>query len=220
VKLSEIDFCVVDTETTGGRAMDNRIIEIAAVRYRDGIIYERFHTLINPERPIPVWITMLTGINNDMVKHAPRFSDIAPLVRGVLNRGVFTAHNAPFDHGFLKHEFLRLGEDFSGPSVCTVKLARRLLPELPSRSLGPLCQHLMIDIEDRHRALGDAEATVYVLKNLLQRLEREHNISTWKEFEAYYHSSLVKRPRSRAMRITNEKIAKPATKKTPFKANE
>jgi DNA polymerase-3 subunit epsilon len=220
VKISEVDFCVVDTETTGGRAAENRVIDIAIVRYRDGIIYERFHTLINPERPIPAWITMLTGINDDMVRHAPTFREIAPLVRSVLGRGYFTAHNAPFDHGFLKHEFLRIGEDFTNPMICTVKLARRLLPELPSRSLGPLCQHLMIEIENRHRALGDAEATVYVLKNLLQRLEHDHGIATWREFEKYYHSSLVKRPRSKAMRMTSEKIAKPAARKTPFKTKE
>ncbi len=220
MKLSEVDFCVVDTETTGGRAASNRIIDIAVVRYRDGIIYERFHTLVNPGHPIPSWITMLTGINDEMVRHAPRFEDIAPMVKGILGRGVFTAHNAPFDHGFLRHEFLRTGEEFAGPTVCTVKLARRLLPELPSRSLGPLCQYLLIEIENRHRALGDAEATVYVLKNLLQKLQREHGIDTWADFQTYYHSSLVKRPRSSATRMTAAKIKKPSAKKTPFKANE
>lgn len=184
--LREIDFCVVDTETTGGRALDNRIIEIAVVRYRDGIIYERFQTLVNPERPIPVWITLLTGIDDAMVKHAPRFAEIAPHLSQLLNKGIFTAHNAAFDYGFLKHEYLRLGEDFERTKVCTVKLARRLLPELPSRSLGPLCEHLLIEIENRHRALGDAEATVYVLKNLLKNLKDNHGIETWDEFEKYY----------------------------------
>lgn len=185
MKISSLDFCVIDTETTGGKADENKIIDIAVVRYRDGIILERFHTLLNPGRPIPSWITMLTGIDDQMVAGAPRFSDIVPELTAILNKGVFTAHNVPFDYGFVRQEYLRLGLELERPRVCTLKMARRLLPFLRSKSLGAVCEHLLIEIYDRHRALGDAEATVYVLKYLLKKLEQEHGVLTSRDLEAY-----------------------------------
>ena len=158
--LAEIDFCVIDTETTGGRAEENRVIDVAVFHVRDGIILDRFETLLNPGVPIPDWITTLTGIDDGMVRNAPTFGEIAPTLRAFLGRGVFVAHNAPFDYAFIRNEFLRLGESWDAPRLCTVRVARHLFPELPSRSLGNLCDHLMIEIDGRHRAAGDAEATV------------------------------------------------------------
>lgn len=208
--LVELDYCVVDTETTGGRASINRVIDVAVFHFRDGIVLDKYQTLINPGRPIPPWITALTGIDDDMVRHAPRFEEIAGDLKNFLEKGTFVAHNAPFDYKFIYHEFLRVGEEWKRPHLCTLKLARRLFADLPSRSLGVLCDHLMIDIYDRHRAAGDAEATVYLLKHLLQKLAREHRVTTHDELETFYHSSLVKRPRSKATSITREKTQKPA----------
>jgi DNA polymerase-3 subunit epsilon len=192
--LDEGDYIVVDTETTGGKAGYHRIIEIGAVHYRDGIIYNRFSTLVNPGRPIPPWITLLTGIDDEMVKNAPPFSEVARPFKDILNRGVFTAHNAPFDYGFVQAEFHRMGEVYESPVVCTLKLARHLFPDIPSRSLGRLCDHLLIDVHDRHRAFGDAEATVYVFKSLLHQLKNQYGIHTWRQMQLYLESSTLMLP--------------------------
>jgi DNA polymerase-3 subunit epsilon len=192
--LAELSFCVIDTETTGGHAAFDRVIDVAIFRLKNGEIQEKFQSLINPGRPIPPWITALTGIDDDMVKKAPTFAEIAGEVDAFLGRGVFTAHNAMFDYGFVQRELERHGRLLAGPQVCTLKLARQLLPELPSRSLGYLCEHLLIDIWDRHRAHGDAEATAYVLKNFLRDLDRAHNIRTWGELEAFQAMGFLNLP--------------------------
>ncbi len=183
--INDLDYCVVDTETTGGKAEYSRITEVAAFHYRDGIIYDKFHTLLNPGVSIPPWITELTGIDDIMVKDAPRFSEISDQLRAFLSRGVFVAHNAGFDYGFIQGEFSRLGQAWEAPKLCTVRVARHLFPNLPSRSLGPLCAHLLIEIYDRHRATGDAEATVYVLKHCLKLLEKNFGLLTWGELEKW-----------------------------------
>jgi DNA polymerase-3 subunit epsilon len=144
---------------------------------------DKFETLLNPERNIPEWITRLTHIDDAMVKRAPTFRDVAKPLHQFLTRGVFTAHNARFDFGFVQTEFHRLGQDFETPQVCTLKLARLLYPGLPSRSLGNLCEALLIDVWDRHRARGDAEATVYVLKEILRNLKENYGVHTWDELE-------------------------------------
>jgi DNA polymerase III subunit epsilon len=183
--LAEIPFCVVDTETTGGRAELHRVSDVAVFVVQDGIILDRFQTLLNPGRPIPEWITMLTGIDDSMVKNAPTFADIAPVLRDKLAKGVFVAHNVGFDRRFLQEEFARLGDEWRSEDLCTLRLARHLFPELPSRSLGFLCEHLLVDIYDRHRAAGDAEATVYVLKEMLRQLREKHAIQTWSDLQLF-----------------------------------
>ncbi len=185
VHLSTVEFCVIDTETTGGAHAIDRVIDVAVFRFKEGTIVEKFQSLINPGRSIPGWITGLTGIDNDMVARAPTFEEIEPALTRILRKGVFTAHNAGFDYGFIRSEYSRLGKEFVQPQCCTLKIARKLLPELPSRSLGYLCEHLLIDIADRHRAHGDAEATVYVLKSFLRQLEREHQVTTWMGLEEF-----------------------------------
>ncbi|MCG3204699.1 MAG: DNA polymerase III PolC-type [Elusimicrobia bacterium] len=186
--ILEADYCVVDTETTGGKAEENRIIDIAVYHVRDGIVLGQFRTLLNPGCPIPSWITALTGIDDAMVRGAPRFLDVAPDLKRFLEKGVFVAHNVPFDYRFIQCEFDRLNEHWERPALCTLKLARKLYPELPSRSLGNLCEHLMIDITDRHRASGDAEATRYLLKHLLKEVRRRHGITTFKELNLFFKS--------------------------------
>ncbi len=192
--LSEIDFCVIDTETTGGHASFDRVIDLAVFHFKGGEIQDKYQTLINPGRPIPPWITGLTGIDDSMVERAPLFADIASDVFRFLSRGVFTAHNAMFDFGFVRSELERHEFFLTQPQICTLRLARQLFPELPSRSLGFLCEHLLIDIWDRHRAHGDAEATTYVLKNFLRDLDRHHNVKTWGELEAFQMMGVLTLP--------------------------
>jgi DNA polymerase III subunit epsilon len=194
LSLAEVDFCVIDTETTGGSAEFNRVIDVAVFHYRDGIVLDKFETLINPGVAIPPWITALTGIDDGMVRDAPTFAEIAPRLREVLSRGVFVAHNAGFDYNFIQQEFLRLGVAWEAPRLCTVRMARHLFPELPSRSLGNLCEHLLIEIFGRHRAAGDAEATVYVLKHCLKLLRQKFGIDTWRDLEACLATGPLKLP--------------------------
>lgn len=191
--LSELEFAVIDTETTGGRHVFDRVIDVAVFRFKGGEIVDKFQSLINPGRPIPPWITVLTGIDDSMVSRAPTFSEISEKLKNILSGAVFTAHNAPFDYGFIRMEFARLGEDFVRPQCCTLKIARRLLPELPSRTLSMVCEHFLIDIWDRHRAHGDAEATTYVLKNLLKQLEKDHQVKTWADLEKYLTQKIKKK---------------------------
>ena len=185
MELLSHDYCEVDTETTGGSAEFSRIIDIAAYHVRDGIVLGKFQSLLNPGRPIPPWITALTGIDDSMARHAPTFNEIAGDLRGFLEKGVFVAHNVNFDYRFVQCEYGRLGETWERPKLCTVRLVRRLYPELPSRSLGNLCEHLMIDITDRHRAAGDAEATIYVLKHLLKKMTRDHGLENLESLERF-----------------------------------
>ncbi len=193
--LNDMDFCVVDTETTGGKADDSQIIDIAVFHVRDGIVLGKYQTLINPGVPIPAWISALTGISDDMVVGAPRFEDVSDDLMAFLKKGVFVAHNVGFDYSFVKKEFERAGRTFAGDSLCTLRLARRLFPELPSRSLGPLCEHLLISVFDRHRAAGDAEATVYLLKHVLKKLEKDHSVKTWVDLEKWLGSTKDRRTR-------------------------
>lgn len=174
------EWVVVDVETTGGSPRQgHRVTEVAAVCVSGGEICHTFSTLVNPERRIPSMITALTGITDEMVRDAPRFCDVVADLAGVLRGRVFVAHNAAFDWGFLCSEMERaVGETLEGRQLCTVRLARRLLPELPSRSLDALAHYFGLEIESRHRALDDAVATAHVLLRLLDRLQ-EMEVSDW-----------------------------------------
>jgi len=168
-RLAKLSYVVVDVETTGtSRLGGDRVTEVAAVVVRDGRPGETFHSLINPERSIPRFITQLTGISWSMVKDAPRFRDVAGEFRTVLGDHVFVAHNAAFDWGFVNMELERAGEDpLRARRLCTVRLARRLLSHLPRRSLDHVAAYYGVHVRDRHRALGDATATAHVLAHLL-----------------------------------------------------
>ncbi len=162
-------YAIVDIETTGGYAANHRITEIA-IYYHDGIqITDSFHTLVNPGRNIPYYITGLTGITTEMVLSAPNFSDIAHDVYARLEGKIFVAHNAHFDYSFLKKEFEQAGIQWQSRKLCTVRLSRKIIPGLRSYSLGSLADSLGILIENRHRASGDAGATVKIFDQLLQR---------------------------------------------------
>lgn len=182
--LADIRFAVVDVETTGTRpTAGDRITEIAIVHVQGGEVAEVYSQLVNPERPIPPFITALTQISWDMVRDQPCFRHIAPEVIARLTGSVFVAHNASFDWRFVSEELRRgIGHELSGPRLCTVRLAKQLLPELSRRSLDHLTRHFGIEIEARHRAAGDAVATAHALSRMLRLAERE-GVRTWADLE-------------------------------------
>lgn len=180
--LNDVDFAVVDVETTGTRVTD-RVTEVAIVHVRNGDIVNVFSQLVNPERPIPPHITALTQITWSMVKDQPAFRDIAEGVGRRLAGHVFTAHNAAFDWRFLSQEFTRGGVRLGGPRLCTVRLARLLLPQLARRSLDHVTRYFGIDIASRHRAAGDAEATAHALIRML-RIANDEGLTSWPLLEA------------------------------------
>jgi len=160
-------YAVIDIETTGGSALHEKITEIAIFLFDGEKITGEYVTLINPEKAIPPFITRLTGISDETVKDAPKFYEVARNIIEATEDCIFVGHNVLFDYGFVKHEFKQLGYNYKRPVLCTVKLARKLMPGFRSYSLGNLCNSLGIQIEDRHRAAGDARATVEVLRRLL-----------------------------------------------------
>lgn len=162
-------YAIVDIETTGGYAANHRITEIA-IYHHDGMqVTDTFHTLINPGRNIPYYITGLTGITSEMVFSAPTFEMVAHDIFAKLDGKVFVAHNAHFDYSFLKKEFESVGINWQSKKLCTVRLSRKIIPGLRSYSLGSLAESLGIAITNRHRAGGDAAATVRIFDQLLQR---------------------------------------------------
>ncbi len=150
-------YVVLDLETTGGRATGDAITEIAAVRIDGGVETARWSTLVNPGTPIPYFIESLTGISDAMVQDAPRFKQVADELLALLQGSVLVAHNASFDHGFLRSEFARVGHDLRVPSLCTVRLSRRLYPQYRSHGLDAIMQRHGLHTDARHRAMGDVD---------------------------------------------------------------
>ncbi len=161
-------YAIIDIETTGGSPGKERITEIAIFIYDKGHITDEFCSLVNPERNIPYYITGLTGITNEMVADAPMFYEIAKDIVDITRDKIFVAHNARFDYSFIRQEFKNLGYSYKRNIIDTVSLSRRLLPGHSSYSLGKLCKDLGIEINGRHRASGDAMATVRLFELLLQ----------------------------------------------------
>lgn len=204
--IRSLEYAIVDVETTGGSwAYGHRITEIAAVRVRgDGTIVDEYRSLVNPERPIPAVITALTNISWDMVRDAPRFAEVAPDVARVLAGAVFVAHNAPFDWRFVSAELQRAGVPLSGRTLCTVRMARKLVPELRSRSLDSLIYFFNIPIEARHRAYGDARATAELFRLLLDRLDGLE-VTRWHELQQL----LARRAKRRKRQANPHSIPEP-----------
>lgn len=198
--IEGLSYVVVDVESTGVRALNgDRITEVAVVEVKGGISRVVFDSLINPERPIPPVITSLTGISWEMVRHAPRFADIAPQLAGVLEGHVFVAHNATFDWRFISTEMQRAtGRPLDGARLCTVRMARRLLPTLRRRSLDAVTNFFGITIHNRHRAGGDAIATAEVLHRLLGAA-RDIGLSTIDDLQAHLRVPRRQRVRLPAM---------------------
>ena len=160
-------YAIIDIETTGGHHLKSKITEIAIVLHNGSQVVEKYSTLINPETPIPPFITKITGINDEMVKDAPKFQEVAKKIIELTDKCVFVAHNVSFDYSFVKESFRNLGYNFNRKTLCTVRLSRKLIPNEPSYSLGKLCHSLGITIKDRHRAMGDAEATAILFTKLI-----------------------------------------------------
>jgi DNA polymerase-3 subunit epsilon len=162
-----MEFAIVDIETTGGYAAANGITEIS-IQVHDGHkVIKRYETLVNPGMPIPHFITSLTGITNEMVRNAPSFEEIAPVVYGLLESRIFVAHAVNFDYSFIKTALAQCNFSLTSKKLCTVRLSRKIFPGYQSYSLGKLCSQLGITINNRHRAGGDADATVVLFEKLL-----------------------------------------------------
>jgi DNA polymerase-3 subunit epsilon len=162
-------YAIIDIETTGGQFNEEGITEIAIYKYDGYEIIDQFISLINPEKPIQPFVVKLTGINNAMLRSAPKFYEVAKRIIEITEDCILVAHNTSFDYRILRTEFNRLGYDFVKPTLCTVELSKKLIPEQPSYSLGKLVRALGIPMSDRHRASGDALATVKLFKLLLAK---------------------------------------------------
>jgi DNA polymerase-3 subunit epsilon len=174
-------YAIVDIETTGGYAANHRITEIA-IYHHDGMrVTEHYHSLLNPGRNIPYYITGLTGITTEMVLDAPTFEEIAEDLFNLLDGKIFVAHNAHFDYSFLKREFELAGINWNAKKLCTVRLSRKIIPGLRSYSLGSLSESLGVTITNRHRAGGDASATAKIFDLLLRRDENNYIATTLKK---------------------------------------
>ena len=160
-------YAIIDIETTGGSAVYERITEIAVFIYDGEKVVDQFASLVNPGQPIPYYITKLTGISDHMVENAPSFEQLASKIDQITQGCFFVAHNVSFDYNFVREEFRRLGVKFERKTLCTVRLSRKLIPGKRSYSLGNLCSEIGINIKDRHRASGDALATVKLFELLL-----------------------------------------------------
>ncbi len=162
-------YAILDIETTGGQFNEEGITEIAIYRFDGHEVTDQFISLVNPEKPIQPFVVKLTGINNAMLRSAPKFYEVAKRIIEITEGCILVAHNAQFDYRVLRTEFKNLGYNFEKQTLCTVELSQKLLPEQPSHSLGKLVRSLGIPMSDRHRATGDALATVQLFKLLLQK---------------------------------------------------
>jgi DNA polymerase-3 subunit epsilon len=162
-------YAILDIETTGGKYNEEGITEIAIYKFDGDKIVDQFSSLINPERRIQPFVVNLTGINAEMLRNAPKFYEVAKRIIEITEGATIVAHNAQFDNRILTTEFDRLGYSFEKNTLCTVELAKKLIPDLPSYSLGKLVRSLGIPLSDRHRAQGDARATVALFKMLLMK---------------------------------------------------
>ena len=162
-------YSVVDIETTGNGYKGQKITEISVFLFDGEKIIDEFTSLVNPEQAIPYFITNLTGITEAMVRTAPKFYEIAKKIAEITKDAIFVAHNVNFDYNIIRDEFKSLGFDFKRKKLCTVRLSRKIIPGLSSYSLGNICTAEGIEVAARHRAKGDAEATVELFRRLLKR---------------------------------------------------
>ncbi|HXG70361.1 MAG TPA: exonuclease domain-containing protein [Gemmatimonadaceae bacterium] len=197
--LCNLSYAVVDVETTGGRPLfGDRITEVAAVIVRNGEIAEVFETLVNPLRPIPPFVTRLTNITWDMVRRAPTFNEVAPDLVEAREGNVFVAHNAEFDWRFVTTEISRTtGRRLTGRKLCTVRMARMMLPQLSRRSLDHVARHYGVEITSRHRAGGDAIATARCLQRMIADL-CDRGCTSWGDLQTLLRNPSRKKRKRRA----------------------
>lgn len=185
--LAETDFVVFDLETTGAKAPPCRITEIGAYRVRNGAIVAEYQTLVNPETPIPLFISQLTGISDQMVRNAPKFREVAHDFLDFIGDAILVAHNAHFDMRFLNHEIGRIHTDYrlKNPSLCTVRISRKLLPDVENHRLNTLANYYSVALVNHHRASDDARATAHIFVKLLEEMHKSgiRNLATAKKFK-------------------------------------
>ncbi|MGE5399406.1 MAG: exonuclease domain-containing protein [Ignavibacteriales bacterium] len=193
IPVEDAEFCIVDVETTGLSPVNCRIIEIGIVRVRKLKIVETYRSFVNPGMEIPYFITNLTGISNSNVYDAPFFDEIAQNVKDFIGDSIISGHNLQFDVSFLKKAFSDgdMGK-FGNPQLCTLKLARKMYPDLTSKSLNSVVKHLKIRQKDLHRALADATATAKVLIKMIAELKRSHNYRTISELIDFQNAPIIK----------------------------
>lgn len=207
MRISEASFVVTDTETTGMRAGSDRLIEIGAVRVQNGMVVERFQELINPGCPIPGYIYRLTGISSEMVADRDPAEEVLPRYMSFLGDGVFVAHNLQFDLRFVNAELRDAQMNELPPrTLCTLRLARRLLPGLRSKSLASICEFFHIRNRKAHRALADAEATAEILLRFLEVLEHEHKVESVEELITFQRRAYRSISRSKHQAAIHEKV--------------
>ncbi|HEX8886033.1 MAG TPA: 3'-5' exonuclease, partial [Noviherbaspirillum sp.] len=169
-KSASSRLAFVDLETTGGTATTDRITEVGIIEVDEDGQVRQWSSLVNPEMPIPPFIQSLTGISNEMVADAPTFAELADDIQARLADRIFIAHNARFDHGFLKNEFRRTGHEFRPPVLCTVRLSRKLFPGFARHNLDSIVERHRLEVTQRHRALGDAQ----LIWQFWQKLPESH----------------------------------------------
>lgn len=162
-------YAILDIETTGGKFNQEGITEIAIYKFDGHQVVDQFISLVNPEKPIQEFVVKLTGINNKMLVNAPKFHEVAKRIVEITEDCILVAHNTSFDYRILRTEYDRLGYNFERNTLCTVDLSKKLIEDQPSYSLGKLARNLGIPVTDRHRANGDALATVQLFKLLLEK---------------------------------------------------
>lgn len=195
-------YAVLDIETTGGKYNEEGITEIAIYRFDGHEVVDQFISLVNPEREIQEFVVKLTGINNKMLRNAPKFYEVAKRILEITKDCTLVAHNATFDSRILKTEFSRLGYAFKTNTLCTVELSQKLLPNQKSYSLGKLCKSLAIPMNNRHRASGDALATVKLFKLLL---EKDTSKEIIQQTTQYFDKEVIKNKLNKLIEKTPEK---------------
>ena len=159
-ETTDIIYSIVDIETTGGKFNQEKITEIAIFKIKNDGDISVYHQLINPKKKIQLFVEKLTGLNNDMLKNKPVFEEIAGDIYDFTKNSVFVAHNVNFDFRVLRNEFSQMGRKFDRDLLCTIELSKKVFPDMKSYSLGKLVSNLGIKIKNRHRADGDAKATL------------------------------------------------------------
>ena len=170
LEITRIIYSIIDIETTGGKFNEERITEIAIFKIDDKGKTIKYHNLINPQKKIQPFVKKLTGISNEMLIDKPIFSDLAIEIDEFTKGSIFVAHNASFDYRVLKKEFDRINKKFKRKTLCTIELSKKVFPDKKSYSLGKLVSSLGIDMKNRHRADGDAEATLHLFKKISKKL--------------------------------------------------
>ncbi len=173
LEITRIIYSIIDIETTGGKFNEERITEIAIFKIDDKGNTIKYHKLINPQKKIQPFVKKLTGISNEMLIDKPIFSDLAVEIDEFTKGSIFVAHNASFDYRVLKKEFDRINKKFKRKTLCTIELSKKVFPDKKSYSLGKLVSSLGIDIKNRHRADGDAEATLHLFKKISKYLKKK-----------------------------------------------